>query len=79
MDMTGDYTRGHTVEILIGLVFLGASLAVAFVLPVLSFLRATKATQRAEALARDVQTLRAEVAALRASAPGIEDMAGGLA
>jgi hypothetical protein len=55
------------VEILIGLVFLGASLAVAFVLPVLSYLRATQATQRAEALSREVQALRAEVAALRAA------------
>jgi uncharacterized membrane protein len=57
------------VEILIGLVFLGASLAVAFVLPVLSFLRATKATQRAEVLARDVQALREEIAALRSAPP----------
>ncbi len=63
-------------EILIGFVFLGVSLAVAFVLPVLSFLRATRATQRAEALAREVQALRAEVAALRAPAPGTTDMAG---
>lgn len=55
----------HVVEILIGLVFLGGSLAVAFVLPLLSFLRATKATQRADALAREVQALRLEVAALR--------------
>jgi hypothetical protein len=54
------------VEILIGLVFLGASLAVAFVLPVLSYLRATRASQRAEALAHEVQALRAEIAALRA-------------
>ena len=53
-------------EILIGLVFLGASLAVAFVLPVLSYLRASKALLRAEALAREVQTLHAEIAALRA-------------
>lgn len=56
-------------EILIGLVFLGVSLAVAFVLPVLSFLRATRATQKAEALAREVQMLRAEVAALREGVP----------
>lgn len=56
-------------EILIGLVFLGASLAVAFVLPVLSFLRATRATQRAEALGLELQALRAEVAALREARP----------
>lgn len=54
-------------EVLIGLVFLGASLALAFVLPVVSFLRATQARQRSEALARDVEGLRAELAALRAS------------
>lgn len=60
---------------LIGLVFLGASLAVAFVLPVLSFLRATRATQRADALAREVQALRLEVAALRANAPSSSDAA----
>ena len=51
-------------EILIGLVFLGASLAVAFVLPVLSYLRASRALRQGEALASDVQTLRAEIAAL---------------
>lgn len=56
-------------EILIGLVFLGASLAVAFVLPVLSYLRASKALQRADALARDVQALHAEIVALRATPP----------
>ncbi|MCC6165376.1 MAG: DUF2339 domain-containing protein [Acidobacteria bacterium] len=53
-------------ELLIGLVFLGASLAVAFVLPILSFLRSTRALRDADALAREVQVLRAEVAALRA-------------
>jgi uncharacterized membrane protein len=57
------------VEVLIGLVFLGATLAVAFVLPVISFLRASQANQRSEALGREVQALRAEVAALRAGAP----------
>ncbi|BCS35268.1 hypothetical protein TBR22_A44950 [Luteitalea sp. TBR-22] len=56
-------------DILIGLVFLGASLAVAFVLPVLSFLRASQATRRAEALGREVAALRAEVEALRAAGP----------
>jgi hypothetical protein len=56
------------VEILIGLVFLGASLAVAFVLPVLSFLRATRATQSAEALSLEVQSLRRDVEALREAA-----------
>ena len=56
-------------EVLIGLVFLGASLAVAFVLPVISFLRATRASQRSEALAREVQALRAEVVALRDAHP----------
>ena len=54
-------------EVLIGLVFLGASLAVAFVLPVVSFLRATQANQRSEALARELQALRAELQSLRAS------------
>jgi hypothetical protein len=54
------------VEVLIGLVFLGASLAVAFVLPVISFLRASQANQRSEALGREIQALRAELAALRA-------------
>ena len=54
-------------EVLIGLVFLGASLAVAFVLPVISFLRATQASKRSEMLAREVQALRAEIDALRAS------------
>ena len=53
-------------EVLIGLVFLGASVAVAVVLPVISFLRATQANQRSEALAREIRALRAEVAALRA-------------
>lgn len=52
-------------EVLIGIVFLGASLAVAFVLPVISFLRATQANHRSEALAREVQALRVEVEALR--------------
>ena len=56
-------------DVLIGLIFLGASLAVAFVLPVISFLRATQASQRADALARDVQSLRTELAALRATTP----------
>lgn len=55
-------------EVLIGIIFLGASLAVAFVLPVISFLRATQASQRSEALAREVRALRAEVEALRAAA-----------
>ncbi len=53
-------------EILIGLVLLGATLAVAFVLPILSYWRASQASRRADALAHEVQALRAEVAALRA-------------
>lgn len=57
-------------DILIGLVFLGASLAVAFVLPVLSFLRATQASRRADALAQEVAALRAELAALRTGQAG---------
>jgi uncharacterized membrane protein len=55
------------VEVLIGLVFLGASLAVAFVLPVISFLRATQANRRSDTLAREIEALRAEIAALRAA------------
>ncbi len=53
-------------EVLIGLMFVGVSLAVAFVLPVISFLRATRADQRAEALGRELQQLRETVAALQA-------------
>lgn len=56
-------------EILIGLVFIGSWLAVALVLPVLSFLRATQATQRAESLGRELQALRAELATLREGRP----------
>ena len=51
-------------EILVGLAFLGATLAVAFVLPILSYRRASQASRRTEALAQQVQDLRAEVAAL---------------
>lgn len=53
-------------EILIGLVLLGATLAVAFVLPILSYWRASQALRRADGLAHEVQALRAEIAALRA-------------
>ncbi|MBA2354664.1 MAG: DUF2339 domain-containing protein, partial [Acidobacteria bacterium] len=50
--------------LLIGLVFLGAFLAVAFILPVLSFLRASRALRRSEALERELAALRALVAPL---------------
>ena len=55
-------------EILIGLALLGATLAVAFVLPILSYRRAWHASRRAEALAHEVQALRGEVALLLAGA-----------
>ncbi|MGI8671062.1 MAG: DUF2339 domain-containing protein, partial [Luteitalea sp.] len=50
--------------LLIGLVFLGAFLAVTFILPVLSFLRASRALRRSEALERELAALRALVAPL---------------
>ena len=54
-------------EVLIGLAVVGVSLAVALVLPVISFLRATQAVRQTEALARELAALRAEVAELKSA------------
>ncbi len=54
---------------LIGLLIVASSLALALVLPVLSFLRATRAERDVRHLALEVVTLRREIDSLRAAAP----------
>lgn len=66
--------------LLIWLVLACISLLVAFVLPVLSFLRASRALLRIEALERDVAALRAQLAAVpRAADISADAMAGSAA